>query len=438
MSREEDKRLYEQKQCFYKGQEVSFSCLIDEDFIVSELIQCKDRDSLDETEKALLDTSRVVDSLTDEKLEKEGFENPFGYYDTVLETIETVKKTRLTSDKGGFLRWFVPCVDVVDVSELQDKTLPPMKWLIDDLLPVGGVVMLSAKPKMGKSYFAIQLALSVASGGEFLGFNVPEKNEVLYIDLETSQRSMKTRISMVTADAPKGLFLMTPKEVFEFGNVGNGFESQVDFFLESHKGVKLVIVDTYGIIKGHRKQNQGVYDFDYGEISHLNSWARKKGFTLVLIHHQNKQSDYDNPVMGISGSTGITAGLQAYYILTKRDYTDTRTKLTIGGKEIAERDILIQPESDTNRTWVEVEPEDRPSRKKTVANNPITMTIRELCANSEEIEITAKELAERVGKSPRGVGLWLNQYEGELAECQGIAFMKKRSKDGAIYTFRIE
>lgn len=438
MSREEDKRLYEQKQCIYKGQEVSFSCLIDEDFIVSELIRCKDRDSLDETEKALLDTSRVVDSLTDEKLEAEGYNNPFSYYDTVAETIETVKKTRLTSDKGGILRWFVPCVDVVDVSELQDKTLPPMKWLIDDLLPVGGVVMLSAKPKMGKSYFAIQLALSVASGGEFLGFNVPEKNEVLYIDLETSQRSMKTRISMVTADAPKGLFLMTPKEVFEFGNVGNGFESQVDYFLESHKGVKLVIVDTYGIIKGHRKQNQGVYDFDYGEISHLNSWARKKGFTLVLIHHQNKQSDYDNPVMGISGSTGITAGLQAYYILTKRDYTDTRTKLTIGGKEIAERDILIQPESDTNRTWVEVEPEDRPSRRKTVANNPITMTIRELCANSEEIEITAKELAERVGKSPRGVGLWLNQYEGELAECQGIAFMKKRSKDGAIYTFRIE
>lgn len=437
MSREEDKRLYEQKQCIYKGQEVSFSRLADDCFIASELIQCKDSDSLDETEKALLDTARVVDSLTDEKLEAEGYNSPFSYYDTVSETIETVKKTRLTSDKGGALRWFVPCVDVVDVSELQDKMLPPMKWLIDDFLPVGGVVMLSAKPKMGKSFLAIQLALSVASGGEFLGFQA-RKHEVLYIDLETSQRSMKNRISMMTDDAPKGLYLMTPQEVFEFGNVGNGFESQVNYFLESHKGVKLVIVDTYGIIKGHRKQNQGVYDFDYGEISHLNSWARKKGFTLVLIHHQNKQSDYDNPVMGISGSTGITAGLQAYYILTKRDYTDTRTKLTIGGKEIAERDIFIQPESDTNRTWVEDEPEDRPSRKTTVSNNPITMTIRDLCANSEEIEITAKELAERVGKSPRGVGLWLNQYEGELAEYQRIAFMKKHTENGTIYTFRME
>ena len=437
MSREEDKRLYEQKQCIYKGQEVSFSCLIDEDFIVSELIRCKDRDSLDETEKALLDTSRVVDSLTDEKLEAEGYNNPFSYYDTVAETIETVKKTRLTSDKGGILRWFVPCVDVVDVSELQDKTLPPMKWLIDDLLPVGGVVMLSAKPKMGKSFLAIQLALSVASGGEFLGFQA-RKHEVLYIDLETSQRSMKNRISMMTDDAPKGLYLMTPQEVFEFGNIGNGFETQVNYFLESHKGVKLVIVDTYGLIQGSRTAAQNIYRQEYAEISHLNSWARKKGFTLVLIHHQNKQDDYTNPVQGISGSTGITGGLQAYYILSKRDYTDTRTKLTIGGKEIAERDIFIQPESETNRTWVEAEPEDRPSRRKTVSADPVTMAIRELCADSEELEITAKELADRAGKSPRSVGLWLNQYEGELAEYQGIAFMKKHTKGGTIYTIRME
>lgn len=438
MSREEDKRLYEQKKCIYKGQEVSFSCLIDDGFIASELIQCKDRDSLDETVKALLDTSMVVDSLTDEKLEAEGYNSPFSYYETVSETIETVKKTRLTSDKGGALRWFVPCVDVVDVSELQDKTLPPMKWLIGDLLPVGGVVMLSAKPKMGKSFLAIQLALSVASGGEFLGFQAEEKHEVLYIDLETSQRSMKNRISMMTADAPKGLYLMTPQEVFEFGNIGNGFESQVDYFLESHKGVKLVIVDTYGLIQGSRTAAQNIYRQEYAEISRLNSWARKKGFTLVLIHHQNKQDDYSNPVQGISGSTGITGGLQAYYILSKRDYTDKKTKLTIGGKEIMERDIFIQPESDTNRTWIEVEPEDRPSRRKTVSNDHITMTIRELCADENEIEITAKELAEKVGKSPRSVGLWLNQYEGELAEYQGIAFMKKHAENGTIYTFRIE
>lgn len=435
MSRDEDKRLYEKKKCLFMGEIINTSFGCDEDFIMSKLTACRTSTELESIENALFDTARTLDGIATER-KAEGEPESTTFSDALAETVDKVKAERLTSNKGGILRWFVPCVDVVDVSELQDKTLPPMKWLIDDLLPVGGVVMLSAKPKMGKSFLAIQLALTVASGGEFLGFQA-QKHEVLYIDLETSQRSMKNRISMMTADAPKGLYLMTPQEVFEFGNIGNGFESQVDYFLESHKGVKLVIVDTYGLIQGSRP-SQYVYRQEYAEISHLNSWARKKGFTLVLIHHQNKQDDYANPVQGISGSTGITGGLQAYYILSKRDYTDKMTKLTIGGKEIMERDIFIQPESDTNRTWVEVEPEDRPSRRKTVSNDPVTMAIRELCADKDEIEISAKELAERVGESPRSVGLWLNQYEGELAEYQGIAFMKKHTERGTIYTFRIE
>lgn len=437
MSRDEDKRLYEQKKCLFMGEIINTSFVCDEDFIASKLTACRTSTEFESIENALFDTARTLDGIAAER-KAEGEPESTTFSDTLAETVDKVKDERLTSDKGGVLRWFVPCVDVVDVSELQDKTLPPMKWLIDDLLPVGGVVMLSAKPKMGKSFLAMQLALTVASGGKFLGFQAEEKHEVLYIDLETSQRSMKNRISMMTADAPSGLYLMTPKEVFEFGNIGNGFESQVDYFLESHKGVKLVIVDTYGLIQGSRTAAQNIYRQEYAEISHLNSWARKKGFTLVLIHHQNKQDDYANPVRGISGSTGITGGLQAYYILTKRDYTDKRTKLTIGGKEIKERDIFIQPESDDNRTWIEVEPEDRPSRRKTVSNDKITMTIRELCADTEEIEITAKELADRVGKTPRSVGLWLNKYEGELAEYQGIAFMKKHTKCGTIYTIRME
>ena len=393
MSRDEDKRLYEKKKCLFMGEIINTSFGCDEDFITSKLTACRTSTELESIENALFDTARTLDGIATER-KAEGEPESTTFSDALAETVDKVKAERLTSNKGGILRWFVPCVDVVDVSELQDKTLPPMKWLIDDLLPVGGVVMLSAKPKMGKSFLAIQLALTVASGGEFLGFQA-QKHEVLYIDLETSQRSMKNRISMMTADAPKGLYLMTPQEVFEFGNIGNGFESQVDYFLESHKGVKLVIVDTYGLIQGSRP-SQYIYRQEYAEISHLNSWARKKGFTLVLIHHQNKQDDYANPVQGISGSTGITGGLQAYYILSKRDYTDKMTKLTIGGKEIMERDIFIQPESDTNRTWVEVEPEDRPSRRKTVSNDPVTMAIRELCADKDEIEISAKELAERV------------------------------------------
>lgn len=442
MSREEDRRLYESKKCLYNGEIIDTYKINDLDFVESELVACKDPKSLEATEKALSDTARTIDSLTTEKHEREAengetVEPSTFFQDGLNDLIGQVKSARLMNEKNGVISWFRPCNDFIDVSELQYKMLPPMNWLIENLLPLGGAVMVSAKPKMGKTFLALQMALSVASGNEFLGFQAL-KHEVLYIDFESSQRAIKTRISMLTANAPKGFFLMSPNSPYDFGNIGNGFESQVNYFLESHKGVKLVIVDTYGLIQGDRLPNRNIYKQEYAEVSKLNTWARNNGFTLVLIHHQNKQDDYSNPVQGISGSTGITGGLQAYYILSKRDYTDTNVKLTIGGKEIVGRDIIIRPISEDNRMWVEVEPEDRPSRSKTVSTSPITKAIRELCIDSDEIEISVQELADKANKDARSIGLWLNQYEGELAEYQGIAFCKRRVDNKTVYTFRIE
>lgn len=441
MSREEDRRLYESKKCLYNGEIIDTYLICDYDFVESELVACKDPKSLEATEKALSDTARTIDNMTTEKRELEAVDGesvePSTFFqDGLNDLIGQVKTARLLSSGKGFVNWFYPCTNVIDVSELQNKMLPPIIWVIDDLMPLGGAVMISAKPKMGKTFLALQMALAVASGGEFLGFHA-NKNEVLYIDFESSPIIIKTRISMMTADAPKGFYLMTSTP-HEFGNIGNGFEAQVNFFLKNHERVKLVIVDTYGLIQGDRVPNKSIYKQEYAEISELNAWARDKGVTLILIHHQNKQADFENPVNGISGSTGITGGLQAYYILSKRNYEDNETKLTVGGKEIKGQDIFIKQLSDKNPTWVEVEPEDRPSRKKTVATSPITKAIRELCINTDEIEITPKELSDRTGMTPQEVGYWLNQYENELAETQGIAFTRRHSHGGRIYTFRIE
>lgn len=436
MSREEDKRLYDQKKCLFMGEVINTSFGCDEDFITSKLTACRTSSELESIENALFDTARTLDGIATER-KAEGEPESTTFSDTLAETVDKVKAERLMDEKKGCLTWFNPCMDIVSASELQDKKLPPMRWLIDNLLPVGGAVMVSAKPKMGKSFLATQLALAVASGDKFLGFQA-RRNDVLYIDFEMGERMMQERISMFTDTAPSGLWLMCPSEPHKFGSVGGGFERQVEFALEIHKDIRLVIVDTYRIIQGARKQNENAYHVEYGEVSRLNSWARKKGVTLVLIHHQNKNDDYENPILGISGSTGITAGLQAYYILTKRNYTDEVTKLTIGGKEIRERDILIKPESDTNRMWVETEPEDRPSRKTTVNTHDITKTISKLGTGVEEFDVTAKELAEETQLTPKDIGQWLRNYEGDLEEYQGITFTRKRTKHGTVYRFKFQ
>jgi RecA-family ATPase len=49
-------------------------------------------------------------------------------------------------------------------AELMDKELPPVKWAVSGVLPEG-VTILAGKPKMGKSWLALGLCVSVAAGG---------------------------------------------------------------------------------------------------------------------------------------------------------------------------------------------------------------------------------------------------------------------------------
>ena len=61
--------------------------------------------------------------------------------------------------------------------------LPSPKWLVQDILPAGGLVGLYGPPGEGKSFLAIDLALCVASGHQWHGHTV-EQGFALYVSAE--------------------------------------------------------------------------------------------------------------------------------------------------------------------------------------------------------------------------------------------------------------
>ena len=54
------------------------------------------------------------------------------------------------------------------LQELLARQLPPIQWAIPDILPEG-LTLLAGKPKLGKSWLALAMALAVAAGGVALG-----------------------------------------------------------------------------------------------------------------------------------------------------------------------------------------------------------------------------------------------------------------------------
>jgi predicted ATP-dependent serine protease len=68
--------------------------------------------------------------------------------------------------------------------------MKPRRWLVGGWLPLDALVLLYSAPGVGKSFYALSLALQVANGGDWVGESFAEALPVLYVAAErpTDQR----------------------------------------------------------------------------------------------------------------------------------------------------------------------------------------------------------------------------------------------------------
>ena len=116
--------------------------------------------------------------------------------------------------------------------DLMAKDIPDPKVFVGvgSELPllVEGTCILSAKPKLGKSWFALSMCLAVAKGEDFLGYKT-EKSSTLYLDLETSESIQKKRLlkALQGQNVPKNFYLETETEA-----IGDGFIEQIEAYMK--------------------------------------------------------------------------------------------------------------------------------------------------------------------------------------------------------------
>jgi len=84
------------------------------------------------------------------------------------------------------------------VGDLLAEPEEAVEWLVEDLLPMGGLAFLGAKPKVGKSTLSRNLALAVARGGEFLGRRCAQ-GTVIYLALEEKRSQVKRHFRLMGA-----------------------------------------------------------------------------------------------------------------------------------------------------------------------------------------------------------------------------------------------
>lgn len=219
------------------------------------------------------------------------------------------------------------------------------KCVIDGVL-YQGLTILAGRPKVGKSWLALQLALSVARGIPLLnGRDVLAPGHVAYFALEEAQSRTSGRMQKLVP--VEDITLQNIEMVYSILPLAGGGAEQLEQFIVKSRPT-LVIIDTFLAFVRQTGEKRDVLRAEYTEIDTLRKIAEKHSVAMVLIHHLRKNIGGDG-LDSVAGSTGITAAADCIWTLQKQD---PYVILDVVGREVEEQSLALQFEKvDLNFGW---------------------------------------------------------------------------------------
>lgn len=272
-------------------------------------------------------------------------------------------------------------LSTIDGATLMSQPLHPPNFIVDSLLSQG-LHILAGSPKVGKSWLALWLAVTVAKGEPVWGMEV-KQGTALYLCLEDSQLRIQNRLFQITEDAPDTVHFCT-----EASLLGRGLEEQLENFLREHPDTVLIIIDTLQMIRGTSYDN--TYANDYRDLSVLKHIADAHGLAILLIHHLRKEPAED-VFNRISGTTAISGAVDTSLTLVEERRGSGKAKLYCVGRDIEYREMELKRNEDN--VW-EVTSDSRDTPE--LLEDKVVFLLSELLGSQSDFIGTPTELAETI------------------------------------------
>jgi hypothetical protein len=236
------------------------------------------------------------------------------------------------------------------VEDLMHKTFLPQKFLVNRFLPDAGCIVFAGKPKIGKGWIILELALSIAEGNLFWGEQC-QHGEVLMYMLEDSERRIQERIKLLR---PKG-FSAGRNMKMRYGRDGPFYVNADDTGtllddiranLQTFPSVRLVVIDVLQQVRGKIERTDNAYQMDYKVVASVQRLAWEFNVLILVVHH-TKKGKVDDAIDSINGSFGVSGAADGAIIIGKEgDVVKIESRM----RDILEFDFEMIKEG-TNPMW---------------------------------------------------------------------------------------
>lgn len=216
-------------------------------------------------------------------------------------------------------------------AELLQESFPEPVWVVPGILSAG-LAFLAGRPKVGKSWLALQVAVAVGTGGRVLEESV-EQGPVLFLALEDNPRRVQDRVVRLGMPSTADIDF-----VFSFPHLAEGGAAALQVRLEL-RSYRLVVVDTLSRVAGGLDQ-QDVGEMT-GVLGGLQRAAFERNVAILLVDHHRKNAGFvEDVVDDVLGSTAKSAVADVVVgLFRKRGQRDV--VLRAAGRDMEDRDLRV-------------------------------------------------------------------------------------------------
>ena len=322
------------------------------------------------------------------------------------------------------------------------------EYLVDEILPAQGIGILYGPTGLGKTFVALDMALSVARGVPFAGEYEVEQGATVYVALEAPS-GVKKRLAAYKREHgvnDADFYLMDyPIELGDSQSV-NGLSDRLGALQRAKGGkIRLVVIDTLAKAMPGRDDNSSK-DMSV-TINHLEQIQRKTGGCIMVVAHPGKDEG-----RGIRGSSALSAAVD--FILRVRKLVGSLRELSIEKMKDGEADNVVatfvvdpRPLGTTQKgrdvtsaiiTWIEA------TRRKTAGRKPspmqaiilseldqLLLTTAPVAVVSEEELMNAYFTKQGLDPSTKRTKAQKDIFGSQIRRCERNGFVGRR--DGTIW-----
>lgn len=294
-------------------------------------------------------------------------------------------------------------------------------FIVDSLMKSNGLYCLVARPKVGKSLLALQLAHAIATGTIFLGFKV-NPSPVLYISTEMDSSQIADRIKKMNLDFNNNFYLIEQEPDKKKLNLDD-LEEKISEFANINQG-KFVIIDMFnGVYINDKFDLYNYQDMAQIVLPKYRKLCSKYRITILLLHHLNKTNT-------TLGSTAIDGAVDGIMSLKLDNNLKDKIYFNYQSRDYESRDFILKRKENLIFEVVNEEIEELSNELKMFLNYAI---------KKKEFSFTISEITSTLGLmiQPSVFGKLLNNNLITL-EKEGLYITKKRTSNERVYNARYE